>query len=597
MTTRNIVVFLPVLVGVACGRTNAKRTDDGGEGARDTSKDGSSLADAGPEGSKDVGGPPDIGAERATDASGRLDATGDLGAPADLALDQDVDRAPDLVLGPDASRPRDSASGADVAEAPPAPFACSALAPLAAKGPLVPRATNSVLFTADRSAVVLQIKGTTGSAADDVVLVRLPTGDITPLASRVYSTEWLAPGESLLLRTTDGELVAASLDGATPTVLASEWSCDHTLSRDRKRLFSFPGSCSMAVHPLDVIDTATGATTHISTTASLAGGAGKGVVVSPSSTFAAFLAEQRLDSGTRGLVVHVLDRAGQDYPIASQPGASYPAFVTDDLLVFQTNVGDPARLELRGHIPGSGDESYLIATGRDYQAFLGYRFSRDGKQVLGARYEPDPSLTTTDLVAISLDGSGEHALASDLFTYWSISMMIDAFGLAGDGSHVVYPIGNAGSPRTFSLATVPLDGGGPARRLGNTLVYASSPVGDLVALPENGTNDGRLRVLDLGTQQEVCAVEGAAMSSPAFLPDGRGLIVAEYAATGSGRLLYLSVPGCTQVELVKLDSDRQPDAAVPPKAGFGVADPTSCFAIVQSNAPDNAGTSLVLLPE
>ncbi len=154
----------------------------------------------------------------------------------------------------------------------------------------------------------------------------------------------------------------------------------------------------------------------------------------------------------------------------------------------------------------------------------------------------------------------------------------------------------AGSPPSFALVTVPLDGSGPARPLASTLTYASSPVGDRVALPENDASSGHLRVQDLGSDQDICQASGAFMNDAAFLSDGRGLLFTETPAAGARRLRYLALAGCAVTDLAELDGNRA-DGAIYPRAGYAVADPTACFAIVQSNAAATAGTSLVLLPE
>jgi hypothetical protein len=524
-----------------------------------------------------------------TSGTGGAEQPGEDGRPAS------ADAAPDTPLVHDVGSPQDGLPGGDGMAFPAAKFACSTLGPLAAKGPLCERATSRVLFAKDRSVVVLQAKAVGDAAAgDDLLVVRLPGGHVTPIGSRVWDVEWLVEGSSVLVGTIDGDLLGVSLDGSRRETLASG-SCDHTLSPDGRRLFSAggcKGSRNGTPDKLDLVDTATGASTHV-VDAALIGGYRKRVVVSPNSEFAALLTKDVGDAGGTNRVVRVLDRSGRQYAIASQPDASDVDFVSNDLLVFAEGRygGETVRaFDLRGHVPGSGDQSYLIATGFDY---LGnnnrYHFSRDGKLALAARSNSGSKSLGIQLAVIPLDGSGARVLADDMFDILQSQMSVEAFAFAGGDRYAVYLLG---SP-TFLVATVPLAGGLP-RTLGGGGAFASSPVDDRLALPEN---PGGLRVVDVGTEQEVCQAAGAQVYTPVFLLDGRGLVFEDYAATGSWRLHYLSLPGCNKVELARLADDQDPDASIPPAPGFHAVDPTSCFAIVQSSARANAGTSLVVLPQ
>jgi hypothetical protein len=321
---------------------------------------------------------------------------------------------------------KDAGRLADVAptDLPPPRFACSALSALAQA--LTPQGYTAALFTEDRSLVVLQVRGPAeAGTGDELLLVRLPSGTVMTLRQDVWDVEWLVEGSSLLVETTDHSLFQLAIDGGQMRALASE-SCDHTLSPDGQRLFVFTGC-----NHLDVIDMRTGTATRVSDTAMRLGMQGRSVALSPDSAFAAFIAAETADADALTGVVHVLDRAGRDYAISSQPGAEAPAFVSNDLLVFSMGRRSSPYFELRGHVPGAGDQSYLVATGFDYQSFLGYHFSRDGRQVLGARVHMNGFQQPAELAAIALDGSGARTLASDLFAFWDISMLVDAFGLAG----------------------------------------------------------------------------------------------------------------------------------------------------------------------
>lgn len=481
-----------------------------------------------------------------------------------------------------------SFTGSPDAQLVPARFACSALAPQAAKGPFTSLVANQVLFAEDRSLLVVQGKRAGTDQGNEVVVVHLPDGETTPIASRVFGTQWLVPGESLLLETVDKDLLAASLDGSASKTLA-KGSFDHTLSPNGKRLFSF-GGCQAVQCTLDAIDTTNGATTRLSDKATTVGPWHQSVVFSPNGKFLAFAAEENASDTGRNAVLHVVDQTGRDYAIASQPGVSYPAFVSDELLIFLVRTsasGFPEPVELRGHVPGSGDRSTLIATGYDFQPHEGYDLSRDRRWILGAK-SAGVDMNLTELAAISLEGGATRVLAKDLFASWSTSMPVDMAGFVGD-EHVVY-VAQTSPTALCALATVPLPGGAP-RTLGPSQSYLVSPVGERVAFSEYASSVEGLHVVDLNGPQEICLVSGNRKKAQAFLPDGRGLLFEDYGNTGFAGLFYLSLPGCIQTTLAPPDPDRA-DGAMNSASGLGGVDPTSCFALVRSQT----GTSLVLLP-
>ena len=118
-----------------------------------------------------------------------------------------------------------------------APVGCAALTPLAG-GILTPRHAKQVLFASDRSAVVLRVAGETAGAGDDVLVVRLPGGDVTTLISDVMDMEWLDGRSRILARHSSQDLSVVALDGRTVTTIAAK-TCDHVVSPDGQQILTF----------------------------------------------------------------------------------------------------------------------------------------------------------------------------------------------------------------------------------------------------------------------------------------------------------------------------------------------------------------------
>src|SRR6185369_3876747 len=126
-------------------------------------------------------------------ACGRTEINPAAAPPADAA-------APDGA-GPDAGWPDASAADASpVDAAPPPPVGCADLRPLAARGLLTSRRTRQVLFTGDRRRLILRAapQDAPNGKSTDLLLVTLPGGEITTLATDVTGAEWLG-GERRIL--------------------------------------------------------------------------------------------------------------------------------------------------------------------------------------------------------------------------------------------------------------------------------------------------------------------------------------------------------------------------------------------------------------
>jgi Tol biopolymer transport system component len=492
---------------------------------------------------------------------------------------------------------------------PPPAFPCADLQPLA-DGVLTPRHVVRVLFAPDRSSLVLQVKGEGPSGSslpdnlpDDLLLVRLPSGEVSPIISSVASTvwlqpgasrwiaspEWLQPGATLLVGAVrDGkiDLVVVGSDGSGLRTLI-QGVCDYVAAPDGSRVY-VTHDCDQYRHgAIDVVDVASGASTRLAVYGDLRTSRGK--TVSPDGRWAAFQTFIPLNSGANQWVLAVGNADGQVDTLVSQPGASDPGFVSDRLLLFQTGT------EIRGHVPGSGDTSYLVADNRGY----GYQVSPDGKWLLGANAsQTNASLCVTKLYATRLDGTGELLLASDPNNCLPHPQMVPPrdFAFSAHG-RAIFDI-----DQHFGVATVGLDGGKPTV-LSHGAYFLEAPWLDQVALFEwtsRGSAAPRLRLVDLGSATDVFAYDldsDGDVQTIGFPPSGRGLVFTESRSSGPSRLRYASadrsvVLGEWQITQFVPDSWSN----TPPLATYPL-DPTGCFTVFDTDLAPGPGTRLALLPQ
>jgi hypothetical protein len=334
---RYLQVVSVLVAAAGCGRTGIDK--------------GKGVADAGPADA--------LASLPRSDSAPAADMTqpGDLPWFTDSPIPSDAARL--VEVAPPADSTVDAPEITDVARTDLSPSACSALQPLAARGVITSRRTKKVLFTHERSAVVLLAKNEAdGGVGDDVLLVRLPSGDVASLAGGIAVTEWLGGESALLAKTSTNDLVMLPLDGSATRVIASQ-VCDHATSVDGRKVYASRG-CSGGIGSLDVIDTSSWAATRVSTTALYLGTGISSMVASPGGRWAAFRSsEGTRDGSTAGTsLIRVVDSDGSTYALSSSPGASDPMFASEAVLVF--SVGSA---EIRGHIPGSGDQSYMLPSG------------------------------------------------------------------------------------------------------------------------------------------------------------------------------------------------------------------------------------------
>jgi hypothetical protein len=525
---------------------------------------------------------------------GSLRPAVDGGAPTDAQVLTDVPLPADAQLPTDGWLQKDAQVPPDLAP----PLGCAALQPLA-DGVLTARHTVHALFAPDRSSLVLRVKGEgppDSGVQDDLLLVRLPSGDVSAIVSSITSAEWLQPGATLLAKVArDGgsDLVVVNSDGSGMRTLMQS-VCSHVAAPDGSRVYAIHDCDSNNTGTMAVVEVASGASTNLADTATFGTPMPTlAAAVSPNGRWVAFVTRIP-DAGWSDSVVVVAGADGSVQTLASQPGGRDPAFVSDDLLLFAA--GDLLQIgDIRGHVPGTGDTSYLVAANRDPGLF-GFQVSPDQTWVLGATEvtgQPD------ELYAIRVDGSGERLLASNLYDYLMDPLAKRVFAFNA-GGHVIYNYDDTG--HSFGVASVALDGSAPTV-WSTGASFLETPRLDQVVLVEpvfarSGTS--RLRLVDLASGTEVFGYDSnGAIGAVGFPPDDSGLVIIEYRSQSPDQLRFVSA-NHSEVLGEWLTSQLLP---IPYSSYYGTLpyiypiDPTGCFTVLDTDLAPGPGTRLAILPQ
>jgi hypothetical protein len=239
-------------------------------------------------------------------------------------------------------------------------FECAALQPLAA-GVLTPRHAVRALFTPDRSSLVLRVRGeftTPGDwVDDDLLLVRLPSGEVSPIIGSIFSFEWLQPGSTLLVNS-GLDLVVVNVDGSGRRTLVRN-VCDYVAAPDGSRVYALHDCNSQNTGTMDVIDVASGASTRLAVGARFGYPTPtRSTAVSPDGRWVAFVTFLPSPNSLvdENIVVVVANADGRVETVTPQLLGNNPGFVSNDLLLYAAGsligAGD-----IRGHVPGTGDAS------------------------------------------------------------------------------------------------------------------------------------------------------------------------------------------------------------------------------------------------
>ncbi|HEY5448292.1 MAG TPA: hypothetical protein VIQ54_06045 [Polyangia bacterium] len=506
---------------------------------------------------------------------------GDAGPPiVDAPTAIDATDAPGPNDAADAPGPIDATDASDGPAVLPVP--CGALRALAAKGPFTDRHARNLLFSPDRRLLIVQAAG---GPPDDLLLVPLPEGVPQMLLAGVRSAEWLGRSGQVLATMSSGDLVVASLDGTAPRTIARN-TCAHLAVPDGSRVFAVSDCIARPiVGKLAEIDVATNTATPRSSEAANI------LAVSPSGRFAAFVAHDPDGDD----IMHVLygDRDLTLSPVA----VDAPAFVAGERLLFLTP-GSRLLSNAYLQVPGTNATSQLVAQDRHF-GFRGYRISPDGSLALAAHWPAtrQPPFAT-DLVTVRLDGAvGETLLANDLLPYDLNQLGISPFTFTADGRRVLFMASSTTSP--MGVFTVQ-SSGGDRRQLALGSAFAVSPYADRVAILEidSSTSKQTIHFVAAATGVEAFTVSSdGAIGGLGFVPGDRGLVYVERASPN--RLHHVSFVDGRNTVIAAWNRSQTPLGDPPQgeiRTGYPV-DPTGCFTIVDSDLPESAGTSLVVLPD
>jgi hypothetical protein len=513
----------------------------------------------------------------------------------------DAGASTDFQVPPDAQLPAKTQLQNDAQVSPDLapPLGCAALQSLA-DGVLTSRHVVAPLFAPDRSLLVLRVKGEAppdSGVQDDLLLVQLPSGEVSPIISSITSAEWLQPGATLLVKAAQAgrtDLVVVNSDGSGSRTLMQS-VCSHVAAPDGNRVYAIHDCDPNNTGTMAVVDVESGSSTYLADAATFATPLPTlAAAVSPDGRWVTFVTSiPALSTGWSDSVVVVAGADGQVETLTSQPGARHPAFVSDDLLLFA--VGDPYHMgDIRGHIPGTGDTSYLVAANRDPGLF-GFEVSPDKTWVLGAT---EVTGSGDELFAIRLDGSDERLLASNLYDYLMDQLALRVFAFSA-GGHVIY---NYDAGLSLGVASVGLDGNAP-NALSASASFLETPRLDRVVLvePEFATaGTSHLRLVDLASGTDVFSYASpGAIGAIGFPPNDNGLLIIEYRSPEAGQLRYVSANQSVVL------GEWQTSQLLPVLHSnyYGTLpyiypiDPTGCFTVFDTDLAPGPGTRLAILPQ
>jgi hypothetical protein len=576
--------WIPVLLfgvfGCVGGSTMRPASDASSVPASDSLSLRDTLAGSEPPGPS----PFDLPADTDRDFQSAGDAmTADAAVPADVASDSngvsvDATVGPDVPMGVTSDVAADSIHVDSAGMLP-----CSALKPLADLSVLGPWKTHRAYYAQDRSWLLLQVHADTGTEIETLIRVDLPSGNTTTIGTVGSFATPLGNGGALLFERFGADSNDLSVfDGKVLRKLLEAGQCHSTPTPDGTRLFAV-GPCVGVENGLEVIDVATGTATIVDKHATLA--TTDELAVSPNGQWVAYKAA---DLNQDHHPITVTNIAGKTYTITPAQQTYLLRFASDDLLVFSGG-GD-----ILGHVPGSGDTSFLIASDRyegefPYQG-AGYQVSPDRTRLLAAKM-PAPSDTSRSgaLYSIPLRGGDPLLLVKD----WSVPSPT-LFAFDSQGKYVVYA-SKGGVDYSTGLdvrivSAVDMQGATP-RILSNNGSFGLTPSTSSVLLVERD----RLRLTDLATALDRLSYS---FSSNSYLGNAmplrgdQAVLFSELA--DEERALFMSVKHPQSVLLGHWDDAWGCEGCTPMPVA---ADPTGCFTVVNNALASGYGTRLVLLPD
>ena len=466
----------------------------------------------------------------------------------------------------------------------PETLACRELQPLADRPVLVPELTYLAHFSPDRSFLLLQLQGTPRR----LIRVDRPSGKISTIADSVGLVTSLGGGKALLLEGTGVDGWETGLYDGNQVRPLYRGVCDVSATPDGTILYAV-GPCVGAENGLTRIDLATATRTTLDPRVAL--NTQPGIQVSQSGQWIAY---GITDPENRQRTIAVADAAGKVYAITTDRKVYLVAFASDHLMLFQTEGPPGTPGDLWGHVPGSGDTSFLLAADRSPGNDDGYAFSPDRSQILAVkRPGPSEARSANSLYRLPLDG-GDPLL---LVTNWSIpspGSRPNPISFDSQGKFVLYSSDAGGNTGAVSLAVV--DGqGSPPRTLSNDGGFILAPASSGVLIVENRPEGQKshLRLTDLATGRDRLSYSSKANLEPvAVLRNDQAFLFAEFEGEKQ-RARFVSARHPHSVVL----GEWHESGCRGCERQVLQADPTGCFTVVNTDQNSNSGTRLVLFPE
>lgn len=464
-------------------------------------------------------------------------------------------------------------------------LACRELQPLADRPVLVPGPTYLAFFSPDRSFLLLHLQGEPGR----LIRVALPSGEISTVADPIGLVMPLGEGKAFLLARTGVDRKETWLyDGNQVRPLYSG-ACHVTATPDGSILYAV-GPCVGEENGLSRIDPATGTRIAIDQRVGLS--TKPDIRFSPSGQWIAYGITDPEDSQR---TLAVADAAGKVYSITTDRKVYLVDFASDHLMLFQTEGPPGTPGDIRGHVPGSGDTSFLVAADRAPGDDDGYVFSPDRSQILVVKRpgpnEPDDA---NALYRLPLDGGDPILLVAN----WSLpaaDSRPSPVTFDSQGKYVVYSAYSRGTPERFPVAVVDLQGSAPrtlADNGGFILGTASSSALIIDSRPEGQPT--RLRLTDLATGRDRLSYSAkAGFGLVAEVLRNDQAFVFDESEGETHRARFVSARHSNSVVLGEW---KEPDCRGCSQLILQV-DPTGCFTVVNTDDASPPGTRLVLLPE
>jgi hypothetical protein len=286
--------------------------------------------------------------------------------------------------------------------------------------------------------------------------------------------------------------------------------------------------------------------------------------------------------------------AGDAYTIASVRGVAMHAFVADDFLVFHTGGELDYHGDIRGHVPGSGDTSFLVSSdwwvGAGYPVYH-YAFSPDRTRILAAKIPPVSDTTRRfQLYSVPLRGGEPQLLDKDWVypgSYFTNPCFFDS-----QGRYAVYLSPRESDPQSYATWVVDTQNPLP-RKLVDGFAMPLPATGQVLIGDTASDGRHRLRLADLASLRDrLSYTSNNQIIDESLLRGDRAILFSEY----DGKTLQAKFMSMSHPKPVLLGAWEQESCRSCSSLRLQ-SDPTECFAVLNTDNAPGPGTRLVLLPE